>query len=291
VPLPQRLREASPLRGVLVSVRSPEVAEALALAGADWLFVDLEHSLIDVAAAQAITQAVARRAYTVLRVAGNAPEHIQRALDTGCDGVIVPMIRSAAEARAAVAAVAAARYPPLGARSVGIGRAHGYGYHFAETIRSANDATALILQIEHIDAVRELDAIVALCKRSRSGAEAACEAADKAAAEQGERPARGIGRGLDASVAAGQGGVYALFLGPYDLSGSLGVLGQIDHPSVVEAMATVRAACARQGVPLGIFCATAEQAAQELARGASFVTVGTDLGLMTRALQSGRTQL
>lgn len=269
-PLPARLRAAEPLRGVLVSVRSPEVAEALALAGADWLFVDLEHSLIDTAAAQAIAQAVARRAYTVLRVAGNAPEHIQRALDTGCDGIIVPMIRSAAEARAAIAA---ARYPPLGARSVGMGRAHGYGYHFAEAIRTANDHTALILQIEHIAAVRDLDAILALCQQSASGD-----------VDRGRLPDGAAGGG---AVHGLERGVDALFLGPYDLSGSLGVPEQIDHPSVVEAMATVRSACSRHGVPLGIFCATAEQAALEVAQGASFVTVGTDLGLMTRALQDG----
>jgi 2-keto-3-deoxy-L-rhamnonate aldolase RhmA len=245
-PLPARLRAAEPLLGVLVSVRSPEVAEALTLAGAEWLFVDLEHSLIDIAAAQAIAQAVARRAYTVLRVAANAPEHIQRALDTGCDGVIVPMIRSVAEARAAIAA---ARYPPLGARSVGIGRAHGYGYHFAEAIRTANDHTALILQIEHIDAVECVEAIVAL------------------------------------------EGVDGVFVGPYDLSGSLGVLGEIGHPRVVAAIERVRAACRAQGMPLGIFCATAEQAAAELSLGATFTTLGTDLGLMTRALKDGLEKL
>jgi 2-keto-3-deoxy-L-rhamnonate aldolase RhmA len=244
--LPEALRSGAPLLGVLVSVRSPEVAEALALTGVDWLFVDLEHSLIDVAAAQAILQAVAGRAFTVLRVVANAPEHFKRALDTGCDGVMVPMVRTVAEARAAVLA---ARYPPLGERSVGIGRAHGYGLRFAAYTSEANARTALILQVEHIDAVEAIAELVAI-------------------------------KGVD-----------AIFLGPYDLSGSMGLLGQVNHPKVVSAMDQVRAACTAAGLPLGIFCATTEQAEVELGRGATLVVAGTDLGLMTGAATSSLQRL
>jgi 2-keto-3-deoxy-L-rhamnonate aldolase RhmA len=236
------LRAAEPLLGVLVSVRSAEVAEALALSGADWLFVDMEHSLVDVVAAQGMLQAVAGRAFVVLRLPSNAQEHFKRALDTGCDGVIVPMVNSAADA---TAAVMAAKYPPVGARSVGIGRAHGYGADFAAYTRSANERVALIVQVEHREAVAEIDAIVRVP------------------------------------------GVDGIFLGPYDLSGSMGLLGEVNHPEVVAAMDKVRSACAAVGMPLGIFCATTEQAAVELTRGATLVVAGTDLGTLMSATREG----
>lgn len=153
------LRRSKPLIGTLVSVRSPEVAEALALCGYDWLFLDLEHSTIDVAAAQTILQAVGTRVYAVLRLPDNNPEHFKKALDTGCDGVVIPLVNSAHEAEAAVRA---AKYPPMGNRSVGIGRAHGYGLSFASYVEEANSSVALILQIEHRSAVEQIDAIVAV---------------------------------------------------------------------------------------------------------------------------------
>jgi 2-keto-3-deoxy-L-rhamnonate aldolase RhmA len=240
------LRAGRVMLGALVSVRSAEVAEALALCGVDWLFVDMEHSLIDAAAAQGIVQAVAGRAYVLLRLAENAPEHYKKALDTGCDGVIVPMVKSADEARAAVRA---AKYPPLGARSAGMGRAQGYGAGFAAYTREANETTALFVQLEHKDAVAEIEAIVAV------------------------------------------DGVDGVFLGPYDLSGSMGMLGEVGHPEVVAAMDTVRAACAAKGMPLGIFCATLEQAAVEIERGATLVVMGTDLGMMMGAAKAGLERL
>jgi 2-keto-3-deoxy-L-rhamnonate aldolase RhmA len=232
------LKGSATLLGTLVSLRSPEVAEALALSGFDWLFVDMEHSPIDAAAAHAILQAVAGRALVALRLPSNSPEHFKQALDAGCDAVIVPMVNTVEETRAAVGA---AKYPPLGARGAGIGRAHGYGIDFAGYVARANSSVAVIVQIEHIQAVENIEEILAV-------------------------------EGLD-----------AVFLGPYDLSGSMGRLGQVAHPEVVAAMDTVRAACARAGMPWGIFCATAEKAAEEVARGARFVVAGSDLSLMMGA--------
>ena len=227
---------AKPLIGTLVSVRSPEVAEALALCGYDWLFLDLEHSTIDVAAAQNIIQAVASRSFTVLRLPDNNPEHFKKALDTGCDGLVIPLVNSAKDAEAAVRS---AKYPPLGTRSVGIGRAHAYGLSFASYVEGANTSVALILQIEHKSAVEQIDQIIAV-------------------------------KGFD-----------AIFIGPYDLSGSMGLLGQVSHPEVVHAIEKVREACGKAGIPLGIFCGSVAQAVTEIQRGTKLVVCGTDLMLMT----------
>jgi hypothetical protein len=98
----ERLADAKPMIGTLVSTSSTEVAEALSLCGFEWLFIDVEHSVQDMAAAQHIIQSVAPRTYAVIRLPDNRAEHFKKALDTGCDGVIVPMIKSVSDAERAV---------------------------------------------------------------------------------------------------------------------------------------------------------------------------------------------
>lgn len=241
--LKDALRQSKPLIGTLVTTASPEVAEVLALAGFDWLFIDLEHGSLSIQDAQRAIQAVAGRCFTVVRVPDGTPENIKRVLDTGCDGLIAPHINSAEEARKIVAL---AKYPPLGQRSVGLGRAQGYGLTFTDYIASANDRIAIVIQIEHKDAVANVDEIAAV-------------------------------QGID-----------VLFIGPYDLSGSMGILGQISDPRVETAIEKVRAVCAAANLPFGIFYGTADQAATAIKVGARLVAVGTDL---THMSNSARTTL
>ena len=240
------LKRSEPLIATLVSVRSPEVAETLALCEYDWLFLDLEHSTIDIPSAQNIIQAVASRAFTVLRLPDNNPEHFKKALDTGCDGLVIPMVNSQNDA---LAAVLAAKYPPLGERSIGIGRAHAYGLSFASYVQDANASVALILQIEHRLAVEQIDSILAV------------------------------------------DGFDGIFIGPYDLSGSMGLTGQVGHPEVVAAIEKVREACAKANMPLGIFCSSVAQAAAEMQRGTKFVVCGTDLMLMASSAKANLKEL
>src|SRR5215471_13325539 len=129
--LKNALQQPKPLIGTLLTTASPEVAEVLALAGFDWLFIDLEHGSLSIQDAQRAIQAVAGRCFTVVRVPEATAENIKRVLDTGCDGMIAPHVNTADEARRIVAL---AKYPPVGQRSVGLGRAQGYGLNFAEYI-------------------------------------------------------------------------------------------------------------------------------------------------------------
>ena len=221
-----------PLIGTMLTNRSPEIAEVLALLGFDWIFLDTEHGSMSIQDAQVCIQAIANRSYTLLRIPDATPENIKRALDTGCSGMIVPLVNSEETARS-VALLS--RYPPLGNRSVGPGRAQGYGLRFAEYFKVANDEVAVVLQIEHKDAVRNLDSILAVP------------------------------------------GIDAIFIGPYDLSASMGLLGQIGHPDAVAAITGIRAACLRAKMPFGILCGNAEQARQEIDAGASLLAVGTDI--------------
>jgi 2-keto-3-deoxy-L-rhamnonate aldolase RhmA len=154
-----RVRRHDLLVGPLLTLASPEVAEIFALLGFDWVWIDLEHTPLSLERAQQLVQAVGGRAGTVIRVPWNDPVHVKRALDLGCDGVIVPQVKSAAEARSAVAA---AKYPPAGVRSVGIARAQQYGMTLQEYVLGASERVTVLLQIEHIDAVPHIGDILAV---------------------------------------------------------------------------------------------------------------------------------
>ncbi len=158
-PFRTRLKRGDTLIGTLVTLPSPEIAEILAETGFDWLFVDLEHSPMGASEAQSIVQAAGGRVDCILRVPLNDETWIKKALDTGAAGVMVPQVNTAEDARRAVRF---SKYPPLGTRSVGIGRAHGYGAAFDAYLGRANAETTVVVQVEHVEAVRNLDAIVSV---------------------------------------------------------------------------------------------------------------------------------
>jgi 2-keto-3-deoxy-L-rhamnonate aldolase RhmA len=229
------------LLGTLVSVASPAMSEALSATGLDWLFFDLEHSVLDLAAVQSMIQAMQPGCLSFIRVEDPAGVYVKRALDTGCSGVIVPQVNSVAIAKALVQA---AKFAPLGARGVGLGRAVGYGASLSEGLKRENQRTSLVAQIEHIDAVEVVGEIVAL-------------------------------EGID-----------GVLVGPYDLSSSLGIPGEIGDPRVQERIQRVLDAARKVGKPAGIFVGAAEAARREIARGFSFVAVGSDLTHLSAATRA-----
>jgi 2-keto-3-deoxy-L-rhamnonate aldolase RhmA len=81
-------------------------------------------------------------------------------------------------------------------------------------------------------------------------------------------------------------GIDALFVGPYDLSNSMGLVGQVSHPEVVAAIDKVRAVCARTSLAMGIYCSNADQARNEIKAGARMVAVGTDIMHMANSARS-----
>ena len=147
--------------GSWLALADPFVAEIMARQGGfDWLAVDMEHGAAGWTDQARLIQTVDLCGLAALvRVAANDPVHIQRALDAGAAGVIVPRINSAEAARAAVAA---AHYPPRGSRGVGLFRAQGHGAGFEAYLSRAAAETVVIVQIEHIDAVAALPAILAV---------------------------------------------------------------------------------------------------------------------------------
>lgn len=160
VSLKARLASRELTVGSWLSWGFPPVAELMARAGFDWLVVDQEHTAIGVAEMHQLVQVVSLAGCVPLvRVPLNDPVPIKHALDAGAFGVVVPQVNSADEA---TLAVARAHYPPQGVRGAGLGRAQDYGLGFERHRVWAERETLVIVQIEHIVAVENLEAILSV---------------------------------------------------------------------------------------------------------------------------------
>ena len=157
----KQLREGKPKMGLFLNSHSPTVAEQLAHSGYDWLLVDTQHGPMGNLELSAMLAGIANGgAKSMVRVQGYHDRGgIQQALDMGADGVLVPYINSADEARHAVSC---ARYPTAGTRSVyfpqrSMNRAGLLGYAGA-----ANDNVILALQVETDSCITNIDEIAAV---------------------------------------------------------------------------------------------------------------------------------
>lgn len=149
-----------PTIGSWITLNHFSIVEIMAAAGFDWLCIDLEHSVIDYyEAEQLIATMQANGIVPYVRVGDNNPLIIKRVLDAGAKGIIVPLVVTRQDA---VNAVNAVKYPPLGRRGVGLARAQKYGFGFTEYATTVNAETRVIAQIEHIDAIENLEEILAV---------------------------------------------------------------------------------------------------------------------------------
>lgn len=148
-----------PVFGAWTSLGHPSITEIFTRAGVDFIGIDLEHSTISQEQAQRIIAASQAAGLVCLpRVASHNGEQIRRLLDSGADGVIVPNVRTPDEVERIIAWC---KYPPAGARSYGVARAHGYGRTFDEYVTTWNDRSVLLIQIESIQGVEAVDELLA----------------------------------------------------------------------------------------------------------------------------------
>ena len=158
----RRVLECETLVGTHQSINDVSVSEMVGNAGFDYVWIDTEHSTVDYDHLQGML-AVYRATGTaaIVRVAWNDPILVKRILELGPDGIVFPMIRSVEEAQKAVKSCL---YPPDGTRSYGPRRAMEYGRKpLAEYLNGYRERLAIILQVEHIDAVEHLDEIIDSC--------------------------------------------------------------------------------------------------------------------------------
>ena len=236
----QALRDRKPQIGLWAGLASAYTSEIVAGAGFDWLLIDGEHAPNTLQTTLSQLQSVA--AYPVapvVRPAWNDPVQIKQILDTGAQTLLVPMIQSAEEAAAAVAAV---RYPPAGIRGVGSALARSSRWNrIPNYLERANDQMCVLVQIETPAGIDALDDILAV------------------------------------------DGVDGVFFGPSDLSASMGLLGKPGDPSVRAAICRGIATARDAGKAAGVLAADPAIATEYLAAGATFVAVGSDTGLLSRA--------
>jgi 2,4-dihydroxyhept-2-ene-1,7-dioic acid aldolase len=225
------LKSGRPQIGTIVSLPSPAVTDCLSQIGFDWLWIDLEHSPMTLEQLHSVLMAKHSDCAGLVRVPINSPEWISRVLDLGADGIIIPHVKTRQDAERVVAS---AKYPPMGQRSFGAGRAHTYGID-AKHHELANTLTSIVVQIEDKEAIENIEDIIAV-------------------------------EGLD-----------GIIIGPYDLSGSFGKLGEVEDAEIQEAITAVRKACQKNDFPAGIFALHPEQAKRYIDAGFRIVAVGVDI--------------
>ena len=156
--LKSKLRNRELTFGSWISFGHPGVAEIMANSGFDWLVIDMEHSAITIREAEEIIRVIDLCGVTPLvRLSANDPVQVKRVMDAGAHGIIVPMVNTKNEA---VRAVASVYYPPRGCRGVGLSRAQGYGKSFEDYRAWLSSEALVIVQIEHIQAVENLEAVL-----------------------------------------------------------------------------------------------------------------------------------
>lgn len=157
----QALKAGRPQVGLWLSMAQPYSAEICATAGFQWLLIDGEHAPNDLASTLSQLQAVAPYpGHPVVRVVNADKDGIKKLLDIGVQTLLVPMIDTAEQARAVVAAT---RYPPLGVRGVGaaVARASRWGLR-RDYVDQADDEACVLVQAETATALRNLQDICAV---------------------------------------------------------------------------------------------------------------------------------
>ncbi len=156
----QALLGRTPTIGTWIQMGHASAGEILANAGFDWIAVDCEHTDIALPQLATVFRGIhGRGAAPFVRVRENDTLAIRQVLDLGAQGVIVPLVNTAAEAEAAVAA---AKYPPVGKRGYAFCRANDHGVDFDEYVRRANDEIVVVVMIESREAVENIDSIIAV---------------------------------------------------------------------------------------------------------------------------------
>ena len=196
--------------GTVLTSGSPLMTEMMAMCGFDVLWLDMEHTANGVESTVANMMA-ARSGGTPawVRVPWNDPVRVKPIIDMGADGIIFPFIRTVEEAQLAVDSMT---FPPKGIRGYGPLRALDYGKITQEEfVNSTYRDCRRIIQIEHIDAVNNLEKIAAI-------------------------------EGIDAFI-----------VGPNDLSGSIGKLGKMRDPEMMEIYRRVGSILKDSGKTAAIF--------------------------------------
>lgn len=243
--LKERLKARELTVGTWLTLAHPAIAEIMAKAGFDWVTIDMEHSVITIREAEELIRVIALCGVSPLvRLTSNNADQIKRVMDAGAHGVIVPMVNSELDARRAVDSV---YYPTRGKRGVGLARAQLYGAYFDQYRDWLSREAVVIVQVEHIDAVKNMESILFV-------------------------------ENVDGYI-----------VGPYDLSASMGIPGQFQHPDMAAAVAKVKETGSRMNKPGGmhIINADPEELEKRIAEGFTFLAYSLDGRMLDTVCKAG----
>ena len=231
--LKARLRRGEIILGTSLPAPTPHVAGLVLATGPDFLWADTEHMPHATEALDSILVLTRMRGVApMVRVAWNDPALIKKAYDAGAVAAMVPQVDTAAEA---AAAVAAARYAPEGRRGLSPMWTQIAGADWNEVIKTANEETLVVLQLESQRAYDNLDEI----KRVP--------------------------------------GIDVLFVGPLDLSATVGTITNTESRQVQDIMRDVPQQLADTGIAAGTTLAEIDQLQEKIRWGYRFLNVGNAL--------------
>ena len=228
----EKLKQGETVFGCFVRYPNATLVEVLGYCGWDFIVFDGEHGTIEPADCEQMARAAELQDVTpIARVPVNQPHVILRFMDSGVQGLHVPMVKSASDAEAVVQSV---KYQPRGSRGLAGVRASDYAQRssLGQYVAQANAETLVVVHIETQDAVERLPEIIRV-------------------------------DGLD-----------VVFLGPTDLSNSLGHPGEMQHPKVQATFERFVESASGGGPAIGVMVPNAEAARQWKSRGARYITVG-----------------
>lgn len=224
--------------GTFLGVADPSIVEILGYTGLDFVCIDTEHGPYDTMPMSDMIQAAESKGLSALvRVADLTHKEIQRAVDNGAEGIIIPCLRDADSFRKAVDLC---KFAPLGNRGFIKGRGSGFGYEpwasgtLTEYMQNSNDKVLLLPQCETREALDSIEEIVSI-------------------------------EGID-----------GILIGPFDLSICLGIPGQFDAPEFRAAVDRILAACRQNGKICMIFTTTTEDSRAYIEKGFDAVAYSID---------------
>jgi 4-hydroxy-2-oxoheptanedioate aldolase len=239
-----KLQRGEPSIGTWLTLPDTTSAQLMCGVGFDWLTVELEHSPVTFeTAAQSFAIIAASGVVPLARVPWNTAENIKRVLDTGAYGIVVPMVNSRAEAEAVVNA---ARYAPLGKRSIG-GQMHAvnFGTDPGTYYAKANDEILVVIMAEHIEAIEAAEDILSV-------------------------------PGIDA-VFIGPNDLHNSLGKPPAFDS--------EHKEFVDAVAHILKTARKNNIAAGIHVIDAAAAQRRVAQGFQFIAVASEAGFMLNKAQ------
>ena len=155
--LRKKLKNKQASIGSWIQSGSDNIAEIMADAGYDWLVIDMEHGSISISDLPNLVRAIELHAcLPLVRIPEGNKFFCKNALDAGAAGVLIPDIRSPEHLKNIISWCC---WPPIGQRGVGFSRANLYGKYFDDYMEEAQ-APFIVAQIEHVDAIVNLEAIL-----------------------------------------------------------------------------------------------------------------------------------